>query len=191
MKRFKQHLESLIKVSDKTWDDLQAISELKQLHKNDFLIFEGEKFEKEVFIINGIIRSLKTDINGNEFTTAFFHKNNFMSISSLRNKKGGSISAYQSLTKTSIIIFDAIEFRKLVNKDSELMQLAKNVKENEIKRMEIRDNCIMQISGIDKYISFKREYPFIEEQIPHYYIASYLAISPVTLSRIRKKLKNN
>ena len=41
-----------------------------------------------------------------------------------------------------------------------------------------------------RYIELIKEYPDIINKIPHYYIASYLGITPVSFSRIRNRLKN-
>ncbi len=190
MESFKEYLEKNVNLSRQIWHDLQGISAVNKHQKKEFIVKEGETFNKEIFISQGIIRAYKTGVDGNELTTAFYQKNDFMNISSLRNQEHRSISTYQALTISAIIVVDADDFKKLINVYPELMKLAKLVKEREVERLKIRDNCIMQVSGADKYVEFRTKYPDIEEKIPHYYIASYLGISPVTLSRIRKKLKN-
>jgi CRP-like cAMP-binding protein len=53
---------------------------------------------------------------------------------------------------------------------------------------EKRESDFLRKNGTQRYMDFIIEYPLLEKRIPHYYIASYLGLTPVSLSRIRKKL---
>ena len=48
---------------------------------------------------------------------------------------------------------------------------------------------LISLDATDRYLELKNQIPNIDEIISQYHIASYLGISPVQLSRIRKKLK--
>ena len=43
-------------------------------------------------------------------------------------------------------------------------------------------------SAEERYLQFKKQYPYIEQSVKNYHIASYLGITTESLSRIRKKL---
>ena len=54
-------------------------------------------------------------------------------------------------------------------------------------RKEIREIRLVTLSAEERYELFLNEYPGLEHRIPWYYIASFLGITPVALSRIRRK----
>jgi CRP-like cAMP-binding protein len=53
---------------------------------------------------------------------------------------------------------------------------------------EKRERRLLSEDAATRYLSFQKDYPGLEDKIPQYQIASYLGITPVALSRIRKKL---
>jgi CRP-like cAMP-binding protein len=165
------------------------ISKPSQVYKKNALVNEGNAFNKEVFIVEGVVRAYTLDEAGHERTTAFYQAYDFMNINTLRNQDGYTISTYQVILDSVVIIIEADKFRNLLDKYPVLMKLASLIKNHEVDRLKNRDDCLLQVAGIEKYLKFKEHYPGIEDKIPHYYIASYLGISPVSLSRARKKIQ--
>ncbi|MGE4347904.1 MAG: Crp/Fnr family transcriptional regulator, partial [Flavobacteriaceae bacterium] len=53
---------------------------------------------------------------------------------------------------------------------------------------EQREVNIVMLDADKRYLIFQQEFPFLEQLIPQYHIASYLGITPTQLSRIRRKL---
>lgn len=53
---------------------------------------------------------------------------------------------------------------------------------------EKRERELPMLSAEERYRQFLAQYKHLENRIPQYHIASYLGITPVTLSRIRRKL---
>jgi len=47
------------------------------------------------------------------------------------------------------------------------------------------------LDSAERYMQFLAQYPGLEKRVKQYHIASYLGITPVSLSRIRKKLDLN
>ncbi|MNG38637.1 hypothetical protein D3C84_1264130 [compost metagenome] len=58
-------------------------------------------------------------------------------------------------------------------------------------KKERREMQLLTLSAEDRYRSFLEEFGALEKKIPQYYIASYLGITPVALSRIRAKWRNS
>ncbi|GMU95073.1 MAG: hypothetical protein AMXMBFR50_05900 [Ignavibacterium album] len=53
---------------------------------------------------------------------------------------------------------------------------------------EKREIEIVLLNAEKRYQIFRNDFPQLEQQIPQYHIASYLAITPTQLSRIRRKI---
>jgi len=178
-------MEKITRLSQQCYKEIDLYLLQKSILKNEIFINQGSAVNTEMFLSDGIIRAYFVDDQGNEKSTAFYQGEAFISTSALRSKNSYSIYTYQALTDISIYTINSKIFSELINKYPELMKAAKYVKEKETERLNRRDECLMQVSALEKYRNFIEYYPKIENIIPHYYIASYLGITPVTLSRIR------
>lgn len=187
MTGLKAYIGSIISLTNEVWEQIAVCGEKLAVDKTGIFIHKGSRFKKEIFVQEGTIRAFITDSDGNEKTTAFFQKNDFVSTNSLRTHKGHSLYSYQALSPASLIMIDTDKFAVLLSQFSTLNQLVKVVKEKETDRLSNRDDCLLQVRAEEKYAKFRQYYPHLESEISHHYIASYLGITPVSFSRIRKK----
>jgi hypothetical protein len=86
------------------------------------------------------------------------------------------------------LVFDSKQLKDLLSENKKLVEIGKAIKERELTRLMNRDDCLMQVKAIDKYLKFINFYPNLERQISQRYIASYLGITPVSLSRLKKSM---
>ncbi|GLR18228.1 Crp/Fnr family transcriptional regulator [Portibacter lacus] len=189
MEKFKEYINPFDKMIPEEWDIIKTMAELKVLKKEDSLIQQNAFFEKEVFIEKGIIRAYIIDDDGNEKSIAFYEEGKFMSTSTLRTLNGRSLHHYQAMCKTELILFNSNELKSFFSNNNFLSEIGKTIKEGEIKRQNNRDNCLLQVKGRDKYLNFIKHYPNIELHISQKHIASYLGITPISLSRIKSNLR--
>ena len=113
---------------------------------------------------------------------AFFEKEVFI--------EKGIIRAYiidDDGNEKSIAFYE--EGKSFFSNNNFLSEIGKTIKEGEIKRQNNRDNCLLQVKGRDKYLNFIKHYPNIELHISQKHIASYLGITPISLSRIKSNLR--
>jgi len=76
-----------------------------------------------------------------------------------------------------------MEAKMQSNKDLETFGF-KVMMQDAYKRAE-REKILLTASGIEKLEWFRKSYPNLENEIPHYYIASFLGMTPTSLSRLR------
>lgn len=185
MNQLLNYIKTIVNLTDECASNIKLNSKEKLIAKNETVLNKGAKANTEIFLSEGIIRAFLIDKQGNEKNTAFYEGGEFISTSALRSKNGYSIYTYEALTNCVIYIIDSGKFNELLRTHTPLMDAAKLVKEKEIERLNKRDECLMQVSAIEKYQKFIEHYPKIENFIPHYHIASYLGMTPVTLSRLK------
>lgn len=185
----KEYIEKIIPLTQNEWEQIEACTNKKSIGKTEILINQNSRFNKEVFVQKGCVRSFIVDNDGNEKTTGFFQENEFISTNSFRTKNGVSLFTYQAITPVSLILIDSDLFSRLLNEHDKFKRLVKEVKGKESERLSNRDDCLLQVRAEEKYNKFRLFYPKLESEIAHHYIASYLGITPVSLSRIRKKLE--
>ncbi|KQC00837.1 Crp/Fnr family transcriptional regulator [Pedobacter sp. Hv1] len=173
-------------IHEDEWSSITNIGTTVHLKKDQIIFRKGESVNKEVFLIDGIVRGFMIDEDGNEKSTSFFEEGEFMSTQALRTKKGVSLYNYQALCRTKLLVFDSRQLKDLLSEKKKLSQIGKAIKERELTRLMNRDDCLMQVKAVDKYLKFIAFYPNLERQISQRYIASYLGITPVSLSRLKK-----
>lgn len=181
-------MKILSSINEEEWSSLTNIGTAIHLKKDEIIFSKGDRSNKEFFLESGIVRGFLVDEAGNEKSTAFFEEGEFMSMQSLRTQKGLSIYNYQALCRTKLWVFDSKQLKDLLSETQKLVEIGKAVKERELTRLMNRDDCLMQVKAVDKYQKFINFYPNLERQISQRCIASYLGITPVSLSRIKKSM---
>ncbi|TDQ27758.1 Crp/Fnr family transcriptional regulator [Tenacibaculum caenipelagi] len=169
------------------FEDLVVFTELEP---SEFLTKIGE-FPNDFFIIkSGIIRSYLLNENGTEATRAFFTAGDITGASSAMMRRMPSEVNYQALTKVTGYKGDFYKFLELTLQYHELSLFYIKTLENAYLKAENIILDVSTLSATERYLDLKKRIPNIDDLITQRNIASYLNISPVQLSRIRKKLIN-
>jgi len=152
------------------------------------LLSEGEISKNVWFIEKGCIRAWFNN-NGNDLTFQFFFENE--SISSIESYRTGqpSVFSIETLEPCIVHVIRKPDMERLLLESPEI----KSALEDSIfQRLlfyqklflsRIRDN------PRERYLDLLKNQPEIIRRIPQHYIASYLGITAVSLSRIRNKVK--
>ncbi len=158
---------------------------VKELKRNENFINSGQKNNLVGFLNKGLLRSYYHDDKGNELTTAFIEQNSFFS----------ELKSYQT-KKTSERTIEALEPSEIfVLNTTNILELRKRISNwelFEIKYFEkiLRDKIsfqreLTQSSKKEALELFMKEYPQSAKFAPRQYIASFLGMTPYTLSRIK------
>lgn len=161
---------------------------LKEYPKGAVISKVGEVPTTFYLIKNGNVRSYVTTDKNKEFIrTIYVPGTTTGSFSALILQKP-SRSTYDCLTCCEIYEGDFSEFKKLCKENIEIANLYNMVLEQVYLRMEKRIYELSVLDATQRYLKLKKTIPNIDNIIPQYHIASYLNITPVQLSRIRKEL---
>lgn len=140
------------------------------------------------FVNKGIFRSYALDKEGEEVTKYFIRQNQFVvDLESYYSLKP-SESALQAVVESELFVIKRSAWDKLNEEVPKLFLLTKSLTEAALLN-KIKDNDFLNYgTAIDKYKEFIKRYPDLALQVPQQFVASYLKITPQSLSRIRKKL---
>lgn len=188
LQNFKTYLQSRAGVTD---DELHRISEIpksKTFEKGEALLNKGEVCHHAFFVEKGLLRSYTIDEMGKEHIIQFASQNWFMSDRS---------SAY--FNEPSDFYIEAIEDTTVVLLDKEFIDLAATISmsfrqyneralQNHIRQLQKRINLLLGATAEKRYLDFINLYPDLTLRVPQWMIASYLGITPESLSRVRKEL---
>lgn len=149
----------------------------------------GEMINCFYFIIYGLVRGYYIDDDGNEVTKCFVYENGFFGSECYRTKDTSTFFV-DCLEECKCIKLPYFLIQKNMSIDQRVNQLIHSMYLNEIGKLEDRTRKLLLLTAEERYIFFCREYPNLQRRLQLKYIASYIGIKAASMSRIRKKLKN-
>jgi len=185
---FKAYLQLKVAITDEQFELIADHLKVKSYDKNEMILMKGEVSTYGFFVLNGLLRSYSIDSKGKTHIIQFAPEQWWLS------ERNGML-----FNEASDFFIDAIEPTKvvLVHKDF-MLEAAKHVPciidlnqkmlNNSIRFMEKRINMLLSATAEERYLNFIKLYPNLTLRVPQWMIASYLGITPESLSRVRKDL---
>jgi len=160
--------------------------ESKQITKKSLFLRAGTVCNTSAFVIAGCFRYFMTNSKGEEFITKFAFDDWW--IGDLQGMLRGTPSkvSIEALEDSSLLTISATDYKSLLQNsrpfaDFQEKKFTKAYQSAEIRSSEFAENAE------NRYQILISKYPNITQRVPQYYIASYLGITPESLSRLRKK----
>ena len=171
-----------------TEDELETASsyfKMVPIAKGEYFSKAGRISDRLGFVSKGLLRSFYT-IKGKE-TTTFFQRPGSLAValpSFLQIKP--AIENIQALENSELSVINRKDLFDLNNENWKWQQVGRILTEEGYIKMEERMISLQSESAHERYRNFLIEYPELIKILPLYYIASFLGMTPETLSRIRK-----
>ena len=182
-----QFIAGTVKLDTAAEELLSSKLTLEQFKKGDLILQQDKVCENLKFVISGVYRVYQLN-EGKEITSYFNYKerNPFVAsfISLLISKPSTEI--IECIVPGELITISYQDWTNLYQISHELTTFGRKMAEyNYVLAIE-RIESLQYQSASDRYQIFLKQYPNLLNQIPHHYVASYLGITPESLSRIRK-----
>ncbi|GAA4882540.1 Crp/Fnr family transcriptional regulator [Flaviramulus aquimarinus] len=182
-------LNSFLDVSEETFSKLAKISSYKKLEPGVLISKPGEVPNKIYMLTSGMMRAYLSDEKGKEFNKNFFMPFSFVASLTALIQKQASTLTYETLTECKVYELNFNDIQDLCKKDISISNLYNRILEHVFIRYEERQLELISMDATKRYLKLRKKIPDIDKLIPQYQIASYLSITAVQLSRIRKKIK--
>ena len=181
-------LKSRFHISEDTYSILRRLSKRRKLKAGETLVNQGGQNRKVAFLASGLMRAFSTLETGKEITKNIFSPISFVGAFSSIVKKEPSKFCYEALTDTVLYEIDFEEFKAVTQQNIQISNLYNRILEYIFILYEQKLIEDITLNATERYLKLKSKIPDIESLIPQYQIASFLNVSPVQLSRIRKAL---
>ncbi|MGZ8540143.1 MAG: Crp/Fnr family transcriptional regulator [Chitinophagaceae bacterium] len=184
----RKHIRRFVSLSDNEWNLLVPHLEEKKLRKTQFFIQEGKKEKNISFVLEGNLRQFYTK-DGEEKTTYFYFENHLMSsyISCITGQP--SQLSIEGLTDCRLLVFTYDTLQTLYKQSHTWERFGRLLAEYLSIGLEERMAGLLMLSPEERYQQLlESNKQKILERIPQHYIANYLGITPVSLSRIRNRI---
>jgi CRP-like cAMP-binding protein len=156
-----------------------------ELNRKEYLKVKGSIDTNLYFIVSGSLRIYVLE-EFEENIIRFGYKNNFIaSLDSFISEKPSDLYI-QAIKKTELKVIKKETFMNFVESSKENSKVWNQILENLIYQQLERERDILTSSPIERYKRVLARSPQLFQEIPNKYIASYLRMTPETLSRIKK-----
>ncbi len=159
-----------------------------KIAKGEYYIREGQIPKKFGFVESGLFRYLYINNKGTEFTKNFILENSFISAYSAMISQQPSRMFIEALEDSFVYDLSYNDWLELKKGHECWNQFLVVILEKAFSTKEIRERDLLLLEAQERYDIFKKEFPTLENRIKQHLVASYLGISPISLSRIRNKL---
>ncbi len=144
-----------------------------------------------IFVNSGVLRVLGLDKTHNDITKHFIQPNQFFANLESYYTKQSATEAIQTVVTGEVFTITFSAFERHLQVIPNLYILFKSMSESTLLQ-KIKDNDFLNFGDAKtKYLELLRRYPMLVQQVPLQYLASYLKITPQSLSRIRKALSSS
>lgn len=178
LNRYKSYISS---------DTLEKLVEVKKtLHygKGELLNLENKGY----LLLSGILRGFYLDADGNDVTHMFVFEGNSYGMGFMTTDKP-HVCSFEALEACVAVELNRAVLREQIQNNPGLMMAYIHMLEEALKRKTLRETSLVTKTATERYMDLKKEYPQIEKKVNQAHIASYLGISPVSLSRIRRVIR--
>ena len=188
---FIQSLQQHVTLTEQELAVIEELFNTRKYRKRQYILQEGEVMRFDSFVLSGLTRLYEVDEKGHEHIVMFGPEGWWV---------GDLYSFFAEMPSRFNI--DCLE-------DTEVMQISKENLEtlySRVPKMERHFRILLQNayiastarvtsslikSATERYAEFIERYPDIEQRVPDHQIASYLGITPQSLSRIRAGRKES
>lgn len=187
--KIKEIINSIYPISPISLETIIAAMEMEDFNAGTNVILVKKKNNKEYFVLEGICGSYLTNSEGNEVFISFFTEKSILSPYLTRTSNGLSTLNVKALTNVKFASLNAQIFEKMIVEDLEIREFANTVLRNELNKKVEKEINLASLSAKERLIKFRESFPLLENLIPHPCIASYLGITNISLSRLRKDIR--
>jgi len=164
-----------------------GIQEIK-IRKGETFVEAGKPSQRIAFVKDGVFRSLYYNKQGDDFTRYFIYEGRFIGDFQGFTDQLPAHEDIEAITDAVLLVIDLKHFKVLEEKISVwpvlFARIPAFVAENKLKVASI----MLNQDAKARYIHFLNHYPGLANRVPQSMLASYLGVTPSSLSRIRRNI---
>lgn len=190
LNQFRKHMAAYVEFNEAEWIICQQHLKVKTFKKKQHFIEAGRVCNQLGFILSGSLRFYHI-VDGNDITGYFCFENEY--VSSYKSFLTGqpSYTYIQALENTTVLIVDKKDWEQMLNNPMlayKMERFGRLLAEHYLICYEDRVNAFVTQTPEERYLALFNTGRDILQRMPQRYIANFLGITPVSLSRMRKRI---
>ena len=182
------HIQKRVELTDEEFELAKTFFIPKKFRRGQFLLYAGEICKYVAFVEQGCLRQYYIDAKGEEHVVQFAIEDWW--ISDMYSTLTGKPATYNidALENSEVFLFERSRLDELSETIPQFDKFFRLLLEGAFVAKERRIAASISFSAEEQYLCMQEMYPKIVQRVPQNQIASYLGITPQSLSRIRKEL---
>jgi len=185
---FRNYLTSKIFLTEEELKMIETVSVFKKLRKRQYLLQEGDVWKMNAFVCQGCMRTYRVDDKGAEHILNFAVENWWTGDRESLMTGNPAKSNIDALEDSVILLIEKERLENLSVQIPALNNFLNNILQKSFNVSQNRIIANISYTAEEKYLNFIETRPEIANRVPQHMIASYLGISPETLSRVRNQM---
>lgn len=188
MGKMRAALERQLKATIADWPQLIDLFACESLDTGAHWIRAGQRRQQFFYIAHGLMRIYYIDQTGKELNEGFYEEGMLLGpVTSFMNNAPCPFFI-QAIEPTMLWVANYPRFHTFALDKPDLLNFEITIMHNLFLSNAKRDGKRLLGSAEQRYLWFCRDYSHLLDRLPQYHIASFLGMTPVTLSRLRKHL---
>jgi len=186
---FRTGISQFVTFNDAEWEIFTQYLSFSTLSKKEHFAVEGKVCDYMAFITRGAVRYYHIK-DGQEITGYFSFENELMSAYKSFVKRTPNVNYIQALEETELILISHHNLQQMLNHALlalKMERFGRLIAEYYICCYEDRVTAFITQSPEERYTALEKTGRDIFQRVPQHFIANFLGITPVSLSRIRKR----
>lgn len=186
--KLSESVRQKVSLDDDDFELLKAHFIPKKVRKRQYILNAGDVCQYITFVEKGLLRSFTVDSDGSEHVIQFASE--CWWISDVGSFISGKEALYniEALEDSEILHLTKEGMEELLQKLPIMERFFRILMQNNIVALQRRVIAYMSMTAEEKYLHLMEVAPDVMNRASQQHIASYLSITPETLSRVRKKV---
>ncbi|MBO9402028.1 Crp/Fnr family transcriptional regulator [Shimia sp. R9_3] len=159
----------------------------KRLKKGARLADQGQPESDEFILLDGSLASTICDQEGKEACVGLYVGPCVVTPNIARTRDGVSFVSIQATKESSLYWLDTGRLTNLMLESEPIRNWANGILQDALSEKAEREWCLAALGGAERLNWFRQALPGYEDIFTHSLIASFLGVTPVTMSRLRAR----
>jgi CRP-like cAMP-binding protein len=190
LERMHVTLNAFSPIPDEQWQKLLPKLHFLSVTKDTYFIRAGDIPDKLAFIAKGLFRVFYLSETGSETNLVFRAEGKLLSAYSSFLTHTKAKYFFQAMETSTLIYISLDDYINLSTEHVCWMVIIAKYSQLLFIEKENRETELLSEDAFTRYLHFMKRSPDLVNRIPQFHLASYLGITPETLSRIRGKKKS-
>ncbi|MFC6100146.1 Crp/Fnr family transcriptional regulator [Olivibacter domesticus] len=186
-----EHIDKKITLTKEEENKLTPFFIPKKYRKRQYVLQQGDICKYIAFVEKGMLRSFQVDDKGNEHVIQFAPEGWW--IADNYSFLTGSPSSYDIdvLEDAEVLLITQTALEEMLQAIPVMERYMRILMQNSLISMQNRIACTLGSNAEERYQGVLKALPNIAQRVPQHMLASFLGITPETLSRVRRQLLKN
>ncbi|MEO1772399.1 Crp/Fnr family transcriptional regulator [Candidatus Enterococcus ferrettii] len=177
-----------LSISEVSLQRIAALGTKVAFQAGELIVASGDTESRLYLLAKGLVRKFYLDNQGNDLTQLFMQEGKIFGTHNV--VYGGQVMCnFEAAEPCETIYFNYNKVQELMVEEPALAWVYIGLLEETLRLKLVRETALVNQNATERYQELKRMIPDIDQRVSHAHIATYIGITPVSLSRIRRTLR--